>query len=290
MPDFREKMSELAKDLLRDETSLSEKSRDRDWDVLQKRARKLIELAAQIYVVQTQVRVYLIRLEPMAYTLNEALALARENRLDLMNQRAQVIDAWRQIEVTASALKAGLDLRMTANIATPPLGDKPFDFRADASQYTVGLAIDTPLNRFAERNTYRASLITYQQARRSFMALDDQIQSAVRLDIRQLETQRANFSIARQSLIAAARQVEGAREGLILNASNTATLDILNALTALLSAKSTLISSWISYESTRSQLLLDMDALRLNPGGLPDHESGDTPSPTRLGAPVVAPE
>lgn len=221
--------------------------------------------------------------------MQEAKEYARANRLDLMNQRAQVVDAWRKIHVTASALKAGLDLKVAGSVATAGTSANPFDFRASASQYTVGLAFDSPLNRKAERNLYRASLISYQQARRSFMALDDQIQAAIRLDIRLLETERANFSIARQSLIVAARQVEGARDRLLVipnAADSTATQEVLNALTALLQAKSTLISSWINYRSSRAQLLLDMDALRLDERGLPE-DGGDLEAcPAQLGTPT----
>jgi hypothetical protein len=122
--------------------------------------------------------------------------------------------------------------------------------------------------------------------------LDDQIQAAVRLDIRQLELDRTNFGIARQLLIAAARQVEAARDSLIVNPNNTGTTgtqDVLIALNALLTAKSTLISSWISYQTDRTQLLLDMDDLRLNSRGLPENESGDSSSPSRLAAHLGAP-
>jgi outer membrane protein TolC len=293
MPEFRADLNKLAKDLDKDTAALSEKTRDADWQVVQKRARQLIASAGQLYVVQTQVRVFLIQLEPIPYTLAEASSYARDNRWDLMNQRAQVVDAWRQINVTASALKAGLDVKLAANIATTPFSNNPVDFRAAASQYTVGLAFDSPLNRLAERNTYRASLIAYQQARRSFMALDDQIQAAVRLDTRQLEADRANFSIARQFLVSAARAVEAARDGLLVNLNakgTTGTQDVINALSALLQAKSTLIQSWISYQTDRAQLLLDMDAFRLNSRGLPDNEPNELSPTARLGAPVVAPE
>jgi outer membrane protein TolC len=263
---------------------------DKEWKSLQNRIRDLIASAGQLYVVQTQVRVYLIQLRPIPYSLDEARTYARANRLDLMNQRGQVVDAWRKIEVTASAVMTGLDLHVTANIATPPDSSNPVDFRASASQYTVGVFLDSPLNRKAERNLYRASLIHYQQARRSFMALDDQIHAAVRLDIRQLETERANFAIARLLLIAAARQLEGARDRLLVspNATDTTgTQNVLLALDGVLQAKSALISSWINYESGLAQLLLDMDALRLDSRGLPEHESRDTP--TELPAPRVLP-
>jgi outer membrane protein TolC len=146
-----------------------------------------------------------------------------------------------------------------------------------------------PLNRVVERNAYRASQINYQQARRNFMALEDQIASSIRQDIRNLEQQRINFAINRLALISAARQVEATRDRLLLverASDTTTTLDILNALKSLLDAKSGLIGSWVNYESARIQLLFDMDALQLSPRGVPidesDNESPNLPRPTPL--------
>jgi hypothetical protein len=61
---------------------------------------------------------------------------------------------------------------------------------------------------------------------------------------------------------------------------------VLNALNNLLQAKSNLISSWLNYQADQVQLLLDMDALQLDPRGLPANESADTNSGARLGDPI----
>jgi outer membrane protein TolC len=214
-------------------------------------------------------------LKPVPYTWEEAVRYAKNNRLDLMNERGRVVDAWRQIEVTANAMKAGLDLKVTANVATPPGTANPVDFRAAASSYSAGVFFDGPLNRMAERNAYRAALISYQQQRRVFMALEDQIEAAIRADLRRLELERASFAIARQALITAAGQVELAYFNLRMSrpqAGTTATIDILNALQALLQAKSALLNNYISYESDRVQLLLDMEMLEIGPQGVPADE------------------
>src|SRR5262249_19736405 len=223
------------------------------------------------------------------YSLEEAESFARNNRLDLMNVRGRVVDAWREIGVKANALKSDLNVTATANVATPPLGNRPFDFRASASQYTVGAQFSGPLNRVAERNAYRESQIIYQEARQAFMALEDQISASIRQDIRTLEQERVNFGIARLQLISAARQVEATRERLLVEAQasgTTSTLDILNALSSLLQAKSNLIRSWINYESGLIQLLFDMDALQLSPRGVPvdepDNQPDTLPPPTPL--------
>jgi hypothetical protein len=129
---------------------------------------------------------------------------------------------------------------------------------------------DGPLNRLAQRNDYRATLIAYQRTRREFMLLQDQIERAIRLDLRNLRTARLNFEIARQSLIIAARQLEAAREELFLlgaAADPTSTQNILNALNDVLRARNTLIDSWVSYETARYQLYLDMELLQVNERG-----------------------
>ncbi len=249
---------------------VTENRRKEDWEELLDQTSDLVDLAAQLFVIQTQSRVYLIDLQEVPYTETEAIGYAFENRLDLMNQRGSVTDAWREITVKASALMAGLDIIVNGNIATKPGGLNPFDFRASASSYSVGFAFDGPLNRLAQRNDYRATLIAYQQARRQFMFLQDEIERAIRLDLRNLRVARLSFDIARQSLIIAARQLEAAREEIFLlgaNADPTSTQNILNALNDVLRAKNTLIDSWVSYETARYQLYLDMELLQVNERG-----------------------
>jgi outer membrane protein TolC len=289
LPEMRTELANLAKGIAADAGGLNEAGRKKGWDALQNRSRQLIAQLAQLYVLETQVRVYLIRLRPIPYTLPEASAYARQNRLDLMNQRGRVIDAWRQVGVTANALKAGLNVTASANLATQVFADAPVDFRASASTYTAGVQFDGPLNRLAERNAYRASQIAYEQARRSFMATEDGVEAQIRQDMRTLEQEHTNFGIARLALITAARQVEATRDRLLLverAGDTTTTLDILNALSALLQAKSRLIGSWVNYETTRIQLLLDMEALQLTPRGLPadepNHDTDTLPPPRPL--------
>src|SRR5260370_6657776 len=119
------------------------------------------------------------------------------------------------------------------------------------------------------------------------MARDDQIQVATRQDRRTLETERASFAIARKSLLSAPRLVQSWHDRQLFlqkDEGTTASLDVLNALSSLLSAKQILISSWISYETTRVQLLLDMEALQLDDRGIAtderDHESADADCPS----------
>src|SRR5262249_39050099 len=273
LPEVRRDSAQLKKDIAQDAAKLDTTPPKNASAALQNRSRQLIAHLAQVFVLQPQIRVYLMRLKPVPYQLEEAETYARDNRLDLMNVRGRVVDAWRQIAVTANTLKGVLNVTASANIATKPGADAPFDFRASASSYSVGAHFEGPLNRVAERNAYPASQIAYQQSRRNSMALEDQIDEAIRQDIRTLEQERINFGIARLTLISAARQVESSRDELLLAergaSASVTTLNILRALDDLLLAKTNLIRSWINYESGRIQLLFDMDALQLTPRGVP---------------------
>jgi len=293
LPELRKDFLDLNRAMAKDTERLAAATPKQGWDSLQTHSRQLIALLAQLFVVETQIRVYLIRLDPIPYEVDDACAYARQNRLDLMNERGRVVDAWRQIAVTANALRPGLTLTGTANLTTNVNANAPVDFRSSNSVYTVGVQFSGPLNRLAQRNTYRASQVAYEQERRIFMALDDQIEAAVRQDIRLLKQAKISFDIGRLALITAARQVEASRDRLLLverAADTTSTVDILNALSSLLTAKSQLIGSWTNYQSNRNQLLLDMEAMQLTPRGVPvdePHDSPETlPTPRRTPAAV----
>jgi outer membrane protein TolC len=301
---LRDEFRALAKAVVRDERLLTPRSRDDGWRRLRARIGDENELVAKLFVLQTLVRVFLIQLEPVPYQEDEAFAYAFANRLDLMNERGRVVDAWRQVTITANALKGVLNVNFNANIATPPTGTNPFDFRASASQYTVGLHAEAPLNRMAERNAYRTAQINYQQERRTFIALRDQIQFDIRLDLRNLRADRVSFEIARRQLLSAARQLQGTREDLLIqgaNASPAATLGVITALGNLLTAKNTLIGFWTQYETTRYKLLFDMELMQVDERGLyrnvnisasePAAPAGAAPEPAEptLPAPRVLP-
>jgi outer membrane protein TolC len=237
---------------------------------LERLVRSASNQVADLFVMQTQIRTYLIQLETIEVSEEEAVDLALRRRLDLLNQRAIVVDSWRRIRVAQDALEADLDLFVSADIGTEPNTTNPVDFSSDASSYRVGVALDGPLNRLAERNNYRAQLIDYQRARRDLIGQGDVVVQAVRRDLRALEAEKLNFEISRQSLVTAARQVEFARVQLLAPGQagdSSTTQDALNALNSLLAAKNSLVASWVAYETARLQLLLDIESLDLDQYG-----------------------
>jgi outer membrane protein TolC len=281
LPEGRRDVEKLREAATADAAGLAETKRKEGWEALVGHTRKLLTAADQFISIQTQIRINRIELPAVAWTEADGLAYAKANRLDLQTEQAQVTDAWRKVLVAANQLKSDLNIVASANLATPLDGrSNVFNFSGDLSRYAVGVQFDGPLNRKAERNVYRSALITYQQARRSYMLLSDRVEQAVRRDLRQLELQRVNFEVARLTVISAARQLEAARQQILRGregGGSSSTLDILNALNALLNARNALAAGYINYEQLRVQLLLDLEALQLDPHGYPTDERRPLP-------------
>ncbi len=263
-----------------DALAVDEGKRKENWTAVTQSAKRLLAILDTVIAVQIQARIYTIQLPEAGGEEAPLLAAAKANRLDLQNQLAQATDAWRNVTVAANALQTGLSINGSANLATDPNHPYPFKFDAHGNTYTAGVLIDTPLNRLAERNAYRLSLITYQQAKRATVALSDQIEADVRRDLRQLRQLRASFGIARQQLLSAARQYENTRLSLVGpqdqqqrggggGGTDTATLQLQTALSNLLGARNALAAAYINFEQQRLQFLLDLEELQLDPRGFP---------------------
>lgn len=273
-------------------SELSADTRQAAWQTMSIDVKSLLATIDAIIAVQTQAKIHLIDLPAVNMQEEQALDEAKTNRLDLMNSLGVVTDAWRNVTVTANALRADLDVVTTASLGTDPDHFNPLNFASEASAYSVGVRFNGPLNRLAERNAYRASLITYQRARRLFMGVSDNIEFQIRRDLRNLHLLSVSFEISRQQLLSAARQYESARIILLgprerRSANDTTTLNLLQALSALNNARNALAQNYINYEQQRVQLLLDLEALQLDPRGFPLRDSLSTDGSGNAAQPTI---
>ena len=69
--------------------------------------------------------------------LQAAVRIGMEYRLDLMNARATLYDAWRQIRVVANTLKGVLNIALTNNVYTGPYTTNPFAFLSEAKNFSL---------------------------------------------------------------------------------------------------------------------------------------------------------
>jgi hypothetical protein len=231
--------------------------------------------------------------------LNESLEKAEDvavraaltNRVDLMNARAQVVDAWRQLRVTANALMGVFNVGYHLDSTTPAGHARPLAFAPSRTNQELTLNGQLPLVRIAERNAYRSALIDYQRARRALMSLEDNVAAQLRFDVRQLHLFAANYKIQQKVVELYYSQVENALEIIVapsdpdaLKQSGTAgqaaaaalTSQYLGALNSLNNAQTNMYRLWLSFLATRMELYLDLERLPLDNRGVWIDESGNS--------------
>lgn len=79
----------------------------------------LLAVLQGLTVVQINLRVELIPLNRFNPSMTDATRTALENRLDLMNSRATVMDLRRKIEVAANSLRGMVNLRFEGDTNPP---------------------------------------------------------------------------------------------------------------------------------------------------------------------------
>ncbi len=244
-----------------------------------------------------------------AYALVTRTAI--DNRVDLMNTRAQVVDAWRQLRVFANSLLGTFTVGYHMDGSTPPDGAKPLAFQPTQTRHQLVINGELPLVRLTERNAYRASQIAYQRARRNLDQHEDQIANQVRSEVRLLRVLAQNLKIQQQAVEIAYHQVVSSLEDLGAPPQpppaaaldpNGITLVVLRAYGGLPVAQNQLLRTWIDYHIVRQQLFLDLELMPLDARGVwldefsnnlserqqqgPEPQSSERP---RLGAPAPQP-
>ncbi len=195
--------------------------------------------------------------------------IALENRLDLMNARAQLYDQWRQIRVSANALKGIFNVSVTNQFVTPPTTNNPFGFLDQAKQFSLVLNAELPLVRLAERNNFRLQLINYERQRRTLQNTEDFIKYQLRQEMRAMQLQYQQYLIFERNLVLTVSQKDQAFEQIIAppqgaNAGNqapTQTLNLINAQAGVISNENSLVTAWYQYQVQRLGLYRDLGIL-----------------------------
>jgi outer membrane protein TolC len=200
----------------------------------------------------------------------EAIRISLENRLDLRTRMGRIQDAQRSVAVAADQLRADLALLGQARIGESRSlsgaadGDGKLDF--DHGSYSAGLDLDLPLERTAERNLYRESLIGFERSVRSFQELEDRLKLDVREELRTLMGSRETVAIQATAVEVALRRVEST--SMFLEAGRAEIRDVLEAEESLVSAQNALSAALVAYRVGELELQRDMGVLEVDEEGL----------------------
>lgn len=199
------------------------------------------------------------------------IELALANRVDLFVTEGEVYDAMRNVIVAANDLEAEVTLLGTASTGgrrsvSSATSDDLRALNFDQGVYNVALNIDLPLERTAERNAYRNSLITLQRTVRSVQFAEDQIKFGIRGGLRDLRESSENLRIQAQAVTLAARRVQST--ALFLEAGRAQVRDVLDAQRSLLDAQNALTSAVVQYRIAQLRLQLNAGLLEVDSRGL----------------------
>jgi hypothetical protein len=235
-------------------------------------------LAQELALVKARARLEAVTVPHVELDSERALAIARANRLDWMNNRASLVDQWRLITFNANLLKAGLDVTFEGDIRT--IGNNPVNFSGRDGALRVGLAFDAPLARRLARNVYRSVLITYQQQRRALYRYQDGVNLSLRARLRQLAQLEGNLEIQRRAVEIAVRRVDKTREDLnkppapvqpgmpVEALGPTVGQNLIFALNDLTNAQNNLMFVVLGYYQARMLLYRDLGILELDDCGM----------------------
>jgi hypothetical protein len=221
-----------------------------------------------LQVIQARARIESVVLPPVDISPEEAVEIARVNRLDWMNARAGLVDSWRAIEVVADNLESALDVVFSGDIQNAD--DNPFSLRRKTGRLRAGLQWDSPLTRMQERNQYRQVLIEYQQSKRNYYRFEDNVWQTLRSELRNIRYNQYNFELQRYAVRIAAQQItinedlRQIRESLSLASGPTAARDSISALNDLLTAQNQFLGVWVFYEAQRRNLDQDLGTIRVD--------------------------
>jgi len=239
---------------------------------------EMASLLGELTLVEARARLETISVESIELSSTDALAIARANRLDWMNNRAALVDTWRLIEFNGNRLESNLDVVLNGEMGT--VGDNAVKFRARDTTMSAGLRFDTPFNRRVERNDFRQQLIFYQQARRQMIQYEDGVNRGLRTLLRELEQLRINLEIQRRAVAISIRRVDQTRENFnkptppplpgqkITQFGPTAALNLLTALSDLRSSQNNFMSVWLNYHAGRMRLLRDLGIIQIDDDGV----------------------
>ena len=138
--------------------------------------------------------------EPQA-TLEAATNAGLTYRLDLQNQRDQLADSRRQVEVVRNQLLPDLSLSGRILIPTDP-ADREGGFGLDPNEldYLAQMTLALPVDREIERLNLRSSIISLERAQRAYEQSRDNVTIESRAALRAVDLARFRLDLAEQQV------------------------------------------------------------------------------------------
>ena len=199
------------------------------------------------------------------YTVDQAIEIALDRRLDLANARDELDDVERKLILAAEGLGVQLNLVGGANVDSTPATDYT-RLRFHEGDYWLGVEGDLPLDRKNERNAYRRALINVQQRQRSYDEETDRVKLDMRQAFRDLSETAESYRIQRIGVELAANRVQEQR--IRLKYGVGVIRDLQNSELSLVQAQISLTNALVNHTIAKLNFFRDLGLLQVRPDGM----------------------
>ena len=202
---------------------------------------------------------------PIEFDIDSGVEVALVNRLDYLNARDRLEDNARALNIARDALRGSLDLSLGYGAGSD--AEKTFASQdLDNEDWSVGLTYGLPVDRVAERNSYRATQISYKRALRNFEQFEDTLVVDLRNRFRSLQRIELSIEIQKESIETEVSNVEIAT--ILFENGENSNRDVVEARENLLRVQNALVREQVNYEIQRLNLLRDLGILFVDENGM----------------------
>jgi outer membrane protein TolC len=225
----------------------------------------LLGIAVDSRVVLDDKELEQLKIHHPKINVDDAVRIALTARLDYQNAKDAQDDSTRKVALAVNRFLPQLDVFADGRINSP-VKDHGFPL-PEVSNYSwdVGANLDLPLERTAERNSYRGALIAQDRAGRNVELQRDQIELQIRESWRTLEQAKRNYEINEIGVRIAERRVE--EQELLAEFGRAKALDQVDAQNSLLSSKDQLTQALVAHTIARLQFWDNMGILYIKEDG-----------------------
>ena len=204
----------------------------------------------------------------ISISIDDAMTSAISNRLDLINQREQVEDKERKLEIQQRNFLPNMDVSYTVS--------KEFESAsgADVSQ-NLGVSLDLPLDWTEKRNAFRVAQIAHDREIRNMEEDESNVQRTVRDLWRKLERNKSVYNNRLLSVKLSERRVENTT--LLLKQGKALTRDLLDAEDDLLSSKNQATVTLVDYTINRLRFWNAIERFEIDPKGMWYEQANENP-------------
>ncbi len=191
-----------------------------------------------------------------------AFGISVRKQMDVLNAIDKFEDSKRKVRLASDQLRAEASLFANASLASEGPDDYT-NFDPQKVRYTAGLRLNLPVDRLRERNTYRASLVSFESQLRSLGQTLDTYKDRIERGLRTMEQARLNYLNGVESLKVAEHRVDN--NALLLEAGRATIRDLREAQDGLIQAQNNLQTTYTGYLNSRLGLLLNVGVIDTRP-------------------------